>query len=231
MTHSNNNILGISVLPAGVLARKVVTRSRARPTGKYPSWKMGRMLQWESLYERMAFQLLDADPSAMTFQEQPAVITYSLDGIVHKHIPDVLVKFRHGPELWEIKPVGQAHKPEVQARTELMQRQLPILGFTYRMILGHDLERNPRYANVCKILKVGASPVPLLAWERIRQVFAQVPAVTWMEIQRGAFGADGLRYACRLALEGHLRIDLSAPLGPRTLVTWLAAGHGNGEVL
>jgi hypothetical protein len=31
-----------------VRSRRVVTRSRFRPTGKYPSWKMGRMLQWES---------------------------------------------------------------------------------------------------------------------------------------------------------------------------------------
>ena len=28
-------------------SRKVVSRSRARATGKFPSWKMGRMIQWD----------------------------------------------------------------------------------------------------------------------------------------------------------------------------------------
>src|SRR5215813_8651303 len=47
----------------GALSRNVVTRSRVRPTGKYPSWKMERMLEWESRNELHAFRLLDCDPS------------------------------------------------------------------------------------------------------------------------------------------------------------------------
>jgi hypothetical protein len=32
--------------PGRMRARKVVSRSNARSAGKYPSWKMGRMLYW-----------------------------------------------------------------------------------------------------------------------------------------------------------------------------------------
>ena len=55
-----------------VRSRRVVTRSRFRPTGKYPSWKMERMLQWESMNELNAFRLLDCDPRVAVFTEQPA---------------------------------------------------------------------------------------------------------------------------------------------------------------
>src|SRR5579859_7695488 len=47
-----NPILAVQPPPDGkIRARKVVSRSRARGTGKFPSWKMGRMIQWESTYE------------------------------------------------------------------------------------------------------------------------------------------------------------------------------------
>ena len=57
--------------PEQVRSRRIVTRSRFRPTGKYPSWKMERMLQWESLNELNAFRLLDCDPRVTLFSEQP----------------------------------------------------------------------------------------------------------------------------------------------------------------
>jgi serine/threonine protein kinase len=62
--------------PERVCSRRVVTRSRFRPTGKYPSWKMERMLQWESMNELNAFRLLDCDPRGTAFSEQPYEIVY-----------------------------------------------------------------------------------------------------------------------------------------------------------
>src|ERR1700677_1489546 len=45
--------------PGQPRSRGVVSRSNARPTGKYPCWKMGRMLHWESENEFNAFRILD----------------------------------------------------------------------------------------------------------------------------------------------------------------------------
>ncbi len=50
--------------------RRIVMRSRARATGKYPSWKAGRMVQWESINELNAFRILDAMPEVSTFTER-----------------------------------------------------------------------------------------------------------------------------------------------------------------
>lgn len=135
MNSSANSILDISYPKPGKLrSRKVVSRSRARPTGKYPSWKMGRMVQWESVNELNAFRLLDASPEVLSFSEQPVAIKFILDGENLTHYPDVLVQYRNGRELWEIKPKSEAVKPDVVARTLFMQAALPAFGFTYQLV-------------------------------------------------------------------------------------------------
>ena len=52
-----------------IRSRKVVKRSNARNTGKYPSWKMKRMMQWESVHEGNAMRILDATPHVTSFTE------------------------------------------------------------------------------------------------------------------------------------------------------------------
>src|SRR5262245_2973006 len=104
-----------------VRARTVVSRSRCRPTGKYPSWKMRRMVEWESHNALNAFRLLDADPDAQSFHEQPLTIRYTLRGELFTHYPDVLVEFQATRELWEIKPKAYARDARLLARTQLME--------------------------------------------------------------------------------------------------------------
>ena len=55
--------------PAQIRSRKVVSRSNARSAGKYPNWKTGRMMHWESSNELNAFRLLDCDPSVTSYGE------------------------------------------------------------------------------------------------------------------------------------------------------------------
>jgi hypothetical protein len=45
------------------MARPVVKRSNARSTGKFPSWNMNRMIEFESLIELAAFVYLECNPS------------------------------------------------------------------------------------------------------------------------------------------------------------------------
>jgi len=87
--HKKNCIRLIFPEVGKIRMRKVSTRSRARPTGEYPSWKMSRMLEWESHNELNAFVLLDASPSIKAFAEQPMLIEYSMDGVAAKHYPDI----------------------------------------------------------------------------------------------------------------------------------------------
>lgn len=216
---NRNEILCIVLSEEGMRARKVVTRSRARPTGKYPSLKSGRMMQWESPHEHCAFQLLDADPSVLSFSEQPALITYKMDGVIHRHYPDLLVKYRHGTELWEVKPWCDALTPEIQARTRLMTQLLPKYGYTYRVMTENELDRNPMLATAQKLIKFGRRPVPLIEWERVRQVFLKHSIINFGDIESGALGRNGMRYVCRLILEGKLTVDWTLPFGHQTSIT------------
>ena len=84
--------------------RKVVSRSRTRATGKYPSWKMGRSLQWESHAELLAVVEGDFNPDVLAMYEQPMLVQYwGADGEVRSHAPDLLILRNSGYELIEIK--------------------------------------------------------------------------------------------------------------------------------
>ena len=199
--------------PEAIRSRKVVTRSRARPTGKFPSWKMGRMLQWESVGELNAMRLLDADHSVHSFAEQPAVVRYALNGETRIHYPDLLVTREGGlKEFWEVKPEKEAAREEVAARTTLLQAALPSYGYEYRMVCAEELRRQPRLSNALEILKWGRRPITAVERERIRAILNRLPAVTWGAAVSGALGRSGRHSLCRLVLEGTLAFDVNEKL-------------------
>lgn len=201
-------------------ARKVVTRSRGRATGKYPSWKMGRMIQWESVNELNAYRLLDANPGAIAYYEQPLTILFVLNGETHKHFPDTLVQWGAERELWEIKPLSEAIRPEYVERTRFLEAALPQHGFAYRLILAEDLRKEPRLSNVLMLLKFGRAPISDLAREQFRQIMLTTAGVPWRLVVDGEFGPKSRNIACRLILEGVLAADLDHPLLPDSVLTW-----------
>ena len=142
--------------PHQVRSRKVVTRSRARSTGKYPSWKMGRMLQWESTNELNAFRLLDCDAQVRAFSEQPCEIKFVHDGTLRSHFPDLLVELEGKRELWEVKTEAEATRAEISERTALLTKGLAAWGYTYRVVFARDLLREPRLSNALLLLHHGS---------------------------------------------------------------------------
>lgn len=206
--------------PETVRSRKVVTRSRARPTGKYPSWKMGRMLQWESVAELNAMRLLDADPSVLFFAEQPLILRYRLNGESRLHYPDQLVKRDTGSkELWEIKSERDAARSDVAARTALLRAALPTYGYEYRLVYAEELRRQPRLSNVLEILTWGRGPITAVDRERTRALLTRVPAVTWGAAVSGAVGCSGRQVLSRLVLEGMVAFDINEKLALDTPFT------------
>lgn len=218
----DNVILEIKFPNEGdVRSRKIVTRSRARATGKYPSWKMGRMVQWESVNELNAYRLLDANAAAIAYHEQPLTIHFVLNGEAHKHYPDTMVQWGNSRELWEIKPSSEAIRPEYVERTRFLEAALPQLGFAYRMVLAEDLKKEPRLSNVLTVLKFGRAPISSLAREQFRQaILAAGGSISWGHIVNGQLGAHGRNIASRLILEGVLAINLEVQLTADSVLTW-----------
>jgi len=85
---------------------KIVNRSNSRPTGKYPSWKMSRMMQWKTVSHLNAFRLLDADSRVSSFQESPLEIDYETKGGLKIERRDLLVIIGAHKELWTIKKLS-----------------------------------------------------------------------------------------------------------------------------
>lgn len=202
--------------PGQLRSRKVVSRSRARPTGKYPSWKMRRMIQWESENELNAFRLLDCDPDVTRFHEQPCEITYVLDGRSRSHYPDILVEMNGRKELWEVKPESQAQEPEVVTRTTLLIQGLPLWGYAYRVVLAKDLAMQPRQANACSLLGFGRRAVTDCEQEFIRRALTRRGSLHWSDACRGEYGPRGREILCSLVLRGVLTIDLNLPISHST---------------
>jgi hypothetical protein len=202
--------------PGQVRSRKVVSRSNARSTGKYPSWKMGRMIHWESINELNAFRLLDCDPNVTSYSEQPCQIVYVIGGVERVHYPDILVATTGRKQLWEVKLRSNALVPEVLARATFLSHALPRWGYEYRTVFGEDLARQPRLNNANLLLSLGNLAVSDCEWEDVRRIVADQGALVWSEASSGNYGAKGREILSSLVLRGVLTIDMNSPISPAT---------------
>ncbi|MDN3922556.1 hypothetical protein [Roseateles violae] len=207
--------------PDELRARTVVSRSKARGTGKYPSWKNGRMLEWESPHELNAFRLLDVDPSVTRFNEQPLVIKYLQDDEERLHVPDIKVVRGARKELWEVKTLRDAQDEKVVRRTHLMTAGLRTYGYTYRVVIAEDPAAKPRMNNALTVLKFGRAEIPLVDRERLRRTLTNCGCLTWGAVVAGDLGPRGRQYICRLILEGGLQFDMDRCLNSTTAISVL----------
>jgi hypothetical protein len=178
---------------------------------------MQRCLQWESVNELHAFRLLDCDPNVIRFKEQPCEIEYLGGDGLHRHFPDIMVETRVRKELWEVKPVAQAMQPEVALRTQLLVRELPRFGYTYRLVLAHELAEQPRLNNAGILLRFGRNKVPELQREYVRRIIVREGSLKWGDACSGRLGTAGREVVCRMLLEGALAFDMTAPIVPTTV--------------
>lgn len=203
--------------PKKVRARRVVSRSNCKPTGKYPSWKMKRMMQWESQHECHALMMLDSNPEVLSFSEQPCLIRYSIDGEICRHYPDILVITKQGRELWEIKLKAEADSLAITRRTAYLSKHLPDFGCTYRVIHAESLAVQPQLENIKRLLRQGRQPVELICKERFRILFQHSNAIPWKLLSTKEF--DFGRQTARLILEGYLECPFHLPINDDTLIT------------
>ncbi|MDO9365710.1 MAG: TnsA endonuclease N-terminal domain-containing protein [Methylotenera sp.] len=199
-----------------IRSRKVVKRSNARNTGKYPSWKMQRMMQWESVHEGNAMRILDATPNVTSFTEQPCEIIYTLNDIQHRHYPDLMVIEGNYRQLWEVKTESDANSPEVAERTNFLIKYLPEYGYTYRVVLAEVVAKQPRLNNIKRLNKLGRHPISSFEQERFRRLFINEPVISWGVFEQQS--PQSLRHISRLILQGKLSIDFNQPISPATSI-------------
>lgn len=202
----------------GERARRVVSRSNSRITGKYPSWKVGRMVHWESPLELDAFLLHDAAPKVTRFREQPARLVFWLNGVEQKHYPDMDVEADGMRILREIKTERDANRPEIKERTACLAELLPQLGIAYDVMTDKQIRREPQLKNTKLILRYGRTPVELIEREFIRRQINATGFVVWHDVLSDCFGPGSLMKVCRLLLEGMLSMELDEEIKVETQV-------------
>ena len=199
-----------------IRSRKVVKRSNARNTGKYPSWKMQRMMQWESVHEGNAMRILDANPSVISFNEQPCEVIFTLNGEERRHYPDLLVIEAAQKELWEVKTAKDAAQPDIAERTAFLTEALPFYGYSYRMVIAESLASQPQLSNIKRLNKLGRQALTVIQQETFRRLFNEQPVMDWGVFENQS--STALRQVSRLILEGKLSIDLTQPIHAATQI-------------
>ncbi len=201
--------LGIQiVLPeAGrIRARDLIGRSRHIATGVYPSWKMGRLMQWESRVEANVFRLLDICPAITRFAEQPLTIHYLRDGKWHIHIPDVAVETCFGQRLiLEVKSTKDRKLHEALERAELIAPALKLMGCHYLVIHQQDVEASRSVANANLLLKLGRKPPSASSHQKFLDLLELGSPLNRKELLGKVINDEHAIYpAAQLVLRGHL---------------------------
>lgn len=228
MSHltSGCSVTSIAFAPPGELIRKVVKRSNARVTFKYPSWKMQTSLQCESENERNCMLYLDMSPNVISFRPQPCVIDYVMHGQMHVHYPDFFVETHSGQHLIEVKTLSGLDQ-HIRDRSDLLTKLLPNHGFQYHVVIAEFIDSPTFLSNSWYIKRNGKIQLPPLAREQLRQLFQSMGGIPWRSLQSTPENPYLNQYVCQLILEGLLVIDLTKPITAETLVTW--AHHQNTE--
>lgn len=100
-----------------MLSRKVVTRSGRGFRGYFPSKKLNRSVQFESLLERDAIRLFDNSNEVVSFREQPTIIYYYVDAIQKRYHPDFEVILKGDTVIHvEIKPSSRLATTELSTK-------------------------------------------------------------------------------------------------------------------
>lgn len=230
MSHltSGYSVTSIAFAPPGELIRKVVKRSNARVTFKYPSWKMQTSLQCESENERNCMLYLDMSPHVIGFRPQPCVIDYVMYGKAHVHYPDFFVETHSGRHLIEVKTLSGLDQ-HIRDRSDLLTKLLPNHGFQYHVVIAELIDNSVFLSNAWYIKRNGKIQMPMLAREQLRQLFQSMGGITWRSLQSNPENPYLNQYVCQLILEGLLVIDLTNPITAETLVTWANHPHAEGE--
>lgn len=190
-------------------ARKVVTRSGRKLRGYFPSFKLGRMVEWESLLERDAILLLEFSPGVKSFQEQPVLVQYRDGDVVRRYFPDFEITTTDAELIHlEVKPETQLLRADVAHKLTKVAEHYAANGHAYRILTDTAIRRQPLLGNVTLLARLRRQDDTLLSLsEEVRRL-----------LTGGALPFDVLAHQVgrerllKMIALGHVGCDLTAPL-------------------
>jgi hypothetical protein len=95
-------------------SRKVVTRSGRGFRGYFPSKKLNRLVEFESILERDAIRIFENANEVIQYREQPTIIYYYIDDVQKKYYPDFELVLDSGQIAHiEVKPSDKLANAEI----------------------------------------------------------------------------------------------------------------------
>ena len=197
--------------------RKLVHRGAPRPVSKYPSFKLGRVVECESLLEVEFAILLDVGPAIEAFAEQSVVLNYT-DGDSHRwHVPDFVVLSKGRIHFVEVK-FQRDVDDAVMARTKLLKARLASLGASYRLITEEEIRSGHLLDNARQVLRRGRHNIHEFELRGYHERLRRDGVLTlgcWGWTQTGSREATGI---ARLIMRGQAWVSMSSPLNAATAV-------------
>lgn len=205
-----------------MLARNALTRSSRGFRMKFPSVKLGRMVECESLLEADAVRLLEFSPGVLSFQEQPAHIHYWDGENMRDYYPDFQLNLSDGRLVYlEIKRSEELATLALKNKFSAIARHYAESGKHFRIATEQEIRKEPLQTNLRRLgyhrghvplrwpssvqltLELGVGPITL---SRAEQLLG--PKMTW-----------------RLLAHGHLECDLNLSITPETNICVSQGGN------
>jgi hypothetical protein len=169
-----------------VPVRKVSNRG-GNIIGRFPSLKLGRMVDFESLIERDFIFLLDFDREVESFSEQPLTIEYEANGQAWRYTPDFQVIRNGRYSLVECKPEKLVQLAKNQRKIAAGQTWCAVRGWSYQLVTDTQLRMGYRLSNIKVLTQFARYPLQPEIRNRIRHVLLTSPtSITVAELMAKA---------------------------------------------
>ncbi|WP_227462698.1 MULTISPECIES: TnsA-like heteromeric transposase endonuclease subunit [Nocardia] len=114
-------------------------RGRRHYSGWYWSATTGSHVVYESRLELARILLADRDPDVVAIAAQPFLMTESVDGRVHRHVPDLLLAHRDGSlTVVDVKAAERLSVSSVREQFEWTRQVCRAHGFGFEVWSGAD---------------------------------------------------------------------------------------------
>jgi hypothetical protein len=215
---------GVDLVVSETPLRRINTRGRIRPNGRFASRKMGRCLPWESSNELAWLQRAELDPEVTAFYAQALVLEVNMGGRPRSHVPDGVAIRRGHVEVHEIKPDEVASADEARDLAIAAARHARLCGAAYGFSLESTVKAAPVHANMQDVLR--------RLHRRVSDALARALVAEAQDsgpMPAAALADSAVRYGGRfedvlaLVARGRLRMDLSRSVTADTPVWALEA--------
>lgn len=221
VTNNGKDVLEIRFDDAGAPVRKVVRRSNYRQSHQFFSKKTQETMSCESLIEYKGCYIFETSPEVKSYQMQPAAISYILEGVRHRHVPDALIELVNGTSCFvEFKPENGLDDEELITRTELLRSNLPTHGYGYLVVSDDQVSGNP-LLNAKLLFHHQKSKIPEISLIHIQAVLNNKNPTTIGKVLT-VFNDESLtqKYIYMLMLDGRIGYDNEKLITKESEIYW-----------